>query len=110
MAMCDPGVGDARAVLQPLMLRHGFDAVERDGVLMFRIPRSGNRWLTDAAQPEHLAVSEELEGSRGAEPAPARRSWRAGCGCGSPNGAATMPMRSVEAVLPDEATHAVSQK
>ncbi|EYD73789.1 baseplate multidomain protein megatron [Limimaricola hongkongensis] len=30
------GVQSARALLQPLMLAHGFDAVERDGVLVFR--------------------------------------------------------------------------
>ncbi|SLN46215.1 hypothetical protein ROA7450_02268 [Roseovarius albus] len=30
-------VGEARAALQPLMLRYGFDAIERDGTLQFRM-------------------------------------------------------------------------
>lgn len=53
-------VSDARAALQPLMLRHGFDAVERGGVLVF-VMRSG----LDAIRldPAHLAVSAELDGS-----------------------------------------------
>jgi hypothetical protein len=35
-----PGdVGDARAVLQPLMLAFGFDAAERDGSVVLPVPR-----------------------------------------------------------------------
>jgi len=50
---------DGRAALQPLMLRHGFDAVERDGVLQF-VMRGG----TSAAvlEVDDLAVSQEVEG------------------------------------------------
>ena len=52
-----PGdVGEARAILQPLMLAYGFDAAEREGALMFRsrgIARAG------ALDPERLAVTGE---------------------------------------------------
>ena len=42
-------IGTGRAALQPLMLAYGFDAIERDGVLVFR-NRSGaaDHHLTDA--------------------------------------------------------------
>ncbi|WP_243613063.1 phage tail protein [Shimia aestuarii] len=52
-------ISDARAALQPLMLRYGFDAVERDGRLQFRM-RDGD----DAAplDEERLAISEDLDG------------------------------------------------
>ena len=53
-------VSDARAALQPLMLRYGFDAVERDGMLQFRM-RDGLNAIR--LTPEHLAVSRDLEGT-----------------------------------------------
>lgn len=46
-------VESARASLQPLMLAHGFDAVERDGRLIFRM-RDGR--LRAALGPDDLAV------------------------------------------------------
>ncbi|MFP4239995.1 MAG: glycoside hydrolase TIM-barrel-like domain-containing protein [Rhodosalinus sp.] len=52
--------GTARAALQPLMLAHAFDAVERDGALHF-LPRE-----TGAAaplDPERLAESPEIDGT-----------------------------------------------
>ncbi|WP_108260331.1 baseplate multidomain protein megatron [Mangrovicoccus ximenensis] len=49
----------ARAALQPLMLAHGFDAVERDGVLSFR-SRTGRADLR--LLPEDLAVHPEQDG------------------------------------------------
>ncbi len=52
-----PGdVGEARAILQPLMLAYGFDAAERDGALVFR-----SRGITKAVSldPERLAVMGE---------------------------------------------------
>ncbi|SFP48711.1 baseplate multidomain protein megatron [Tranquillimonas alkanivorans] len=52
-------VQDARAEVQPLMLAHGFDALEREGVLSFR-SRDGR--AAGALDPERLAVSGELEG------------------------------------------------
>ncbi|XDA96549.1 glycoside hydrolase/phage tail family protein [Sulfitobacter sp. LCG007] len=52
-------VGDARAALQPLMLRYGFDAIERDGMLVFRM-RDG-RGAVDLDR-DRLAISPELDG------------------------------------------------
>ncbi len=52
-------VSDGRAALQPLMLRHGFDAVERDGVLRFVMRGDQTGCVVD---PEECAVSKEIEG------------------------------------------------
>ncbi len=49
-------VGDARAALQPLMLAHGFDAIERDGRLVFR-SRGGA--AAEVVRPEALVAAEE---------------------------------------------------
>ena len=101
----NPDVSDARAVLQPLMLRHGFDAVERDGLLQFRM-RKGTG--AEALALEHLAESEELEGTieltRSSEAELAGRVRLRFTEWGGDHAAG-----SVEAVLPDEATHSVSQ-
>ncbi len=52
-------VADARAILQPLMLRHGFDAVERDGTLKFLL-RDG---VTDhSVDPDTLVRDDEIDG------------------------------------------------
>ncbi|MCA1334747.1 glycoside hydrolase/phage tail family protein [Pseudooceanicola marinus] len=56
-----------RAALQPLMLRYGFDAVERDGVIRF-IMRDGR--VDARVEPEELAVSPELEGTLERQRAP----------------------------------------
>ncbi|HDZ80199.1 MAG TPA: host specificity protein [Roseobacter sp.] len=53
-------ISDARASLQPLMLRHGFDAVERDGCLVFVMR---DRPGTVRLDPDTLAVSNELDGT-----------------------------------------------
>ncbi len=51
--------GTGRGALQPLMLAFGFDAIERDGALRFRM-RDG---VADAViGPDDLAVTEETEG------------------------------------------------
>ncbi|WP_027259093.1 baseplate multidomain protein megatron [Leisingera aquimarina] len=101
----NPDVADARAVLQPLMLRHGFDAVERDGVLMFRMRKGSG---AKALKLEHLAESEEMDGSlelaRAGEAELAGRVRLRFTELGGDHAAG-----SVEAVLPDEATHSVSQ-
>ncbi len=56
-SVADTGTG--RAALQPLMLGYGFEALERDGVLAFRM-RDG---LADASVgPDQLAVGEETDG------------------------------------------------
>ncbi|MEM1074966.1 MAG: glycoside hydrolase/phage tail family protein [Pseudomonadota bacterium] len=53
-------VAEARSSLQPLMLRYGFDAVERDGVLTFRM-RSGRGAIP--LPQDKLALSEDLSGT-----------------------------------------------
>lgn len=52
-------VEPARAALQPLMLAHGFDVAEREGVLRFTM-RTGRADVP--LDPGSLAVSEELDG------------------------------------------------
>ncbi|MBU3031302.1 baseplate multidomain protein megatron [Paracoccus marinaquae] len=67
------GGESGRAALQPLMLAHGFDAVEREGRLCFRM-RDG--LATVAIGPDDLAVTEDLAGLetvRSAEPGLAGR-------------------------------------
>ena len=97
-------VADARAALQPLMLRYGFDAVERDGVLRF-IMRDG----LDAVplNRETLAASGDLEApveqSREAE---AELSGRLRLRFVQADG--DYEVIAEEAILPDDATHAVA--
>ncbi|MFV8557601.1 baseplate multidomain protein megatron [Sulfitobacter sp. SBS6] len=97
-------VADARAALQPLMLRYGFDAVERDGVLRF-IMRDG----LDAVllNRETLAVSGDLEApveqSREAE---AALSGRLRLRFVQADG--DHEVIAEEAILPDDATQAVA--
>ena len=54
-----PEGATARAALQPLMLAHGFEAVERDGVLRFRM-RDGR--VSGIVAPGELAVHPEAGG------------------------------------------------
>ncbi|KGJ04823.1 Putative phage tail protein [Paracoccus halophilus] len=51
------GTESGRAALQPLMLAHGFDAVERDGVLGF-VMRSGR--VDAELGPDDMALAEDL--------------------------------------------------
>ncbi|MDX1779797.1 MAG: glycoside hydrolase/phage tail family protein [Thalassovita sp.] len=95
---------DARSALQPLMLRYGFDAIERDGQLVFRSRTGTTDWALGADQ---LAVHEDLPHS--IEEQRAAQSELAG----------RVRLRFVEAdadfeavaeesVLPGEETHAVA--
>ncbi|MBM1556893.1 glycoside hydrolase/phage tail family protein [Sulfitobacter mediterraneus] len=97
-------VGDARTALQPLMIRYGFDAVERGGVLRFR-PRDG--LAPEAIEVGLLAVTDELDGvteqSREAE---AEVSGRVRLRFVQAD--ADFDVIAEEAVLADEATHAVT--
>ncbi len=52
-------VTDARSALQPLMLRYGFDAVERDGVLRFVIRDGGS---AQEVTLDAIADCDEIEG------------------------------------------------
>ena len=97
-------VADARASLQPLMIRYGFDAVERGGVLHFR-SRAGREPVL--LTRDDLARSDELEGtlvqSREAE---AALSGRVRLRFIEADG--VFDTVAEEAVLPDERTHAVA--
>lgn len=97
-------VGDARASLQPLMVRYGFDAIERDGTLVFRM-RTGLR--ETALDPEAFAVSSDLDGTVvQVREADASLSGRVRVRFVQAD--ASFDVISEEAVLPDEQTHAVS--
>lgn len=97
-------VGEVRSLLQPLMVRYGFDAIERDGVLCFRM-RDGLRAIQ--LEPDCFAVSEALDGtlvqSREAE---ASLSGRVRVRFLQADG--NFDVISEEAVLSDARTHAVS--
>ncbi|MCR8825666.1 baseplate megatron protein TIM-barrel domain-containing protein [Pseudosulfitobacter koreensis] len=97
-------VADARASLQPLMLRYGFDAVERDGVLTFRT-RDG-LVTADVPAPE-FAMSEEMEGTlEQIREAEAEMVGRVRLRFVQADG--NFETIAEEAVLPDEATQAVA--
>ncbi|MBU2960144.1 glycoside hydrolase/phage tail family protein [Citreicella sp. C3M06] len=97
-------VGDARRALQPLMLAHGFDAVERDGTLHFILRR--DRPATPI-NPQDLALSEDLDGDlvqvRASE---AEMAGRVRLRFVEADGDHTVV--GEETVLPDERTHAVA--
>lgn len=97
-------VSDARASLQPLMVRYGFDAIERDGTLVFRM-RDGLREI--ALDPEQFAVSSDLDGTTvQVREADASLSGRVRVRFVQAD--ASFDVISEEAVLPDEQTHAVA--
>ncbi|GAA6197331.1 glycoside hydrolase TIM-barrel-like domain-containing protein [Pseudophaeobacter arcticus] len=97
-------VAEARAALQPLSLRYGFDTIERNGVLQFRLRQGDSAFLLPA---QSLVDDEDLDGTieltREAEAELAGRvrlrfiEWGAG-----------YDIAAVEASLPDEETHAVN--
>ncbi|MCL6283098.1 glycoside hydrolase/phage tail family protein [Ruegeria sp. 2012CJ41-6] len=97
-------VEDARAALQPLMLRYGFDAIERDGKLVFRL-RDGKQAIK--ILPEQFAASGELDGDvelrrEGEVDMTGRVRLRFVQAGGD------FDAISEEAILPDDATHAVA--
>jgi Gene Transfer Agent (GTA)-like protein/putative tail protein len=98
-------VGDARSALQPLMLRYGFDAIERDGVLKFvmRDARGAMKLARD-----DLAETDELDGlweySREAEAELTGRVRVRFVQAGADH-----DVVSEEAILASDETHAVSQ-
>jgi len=97
-------IGDARASLQPLMVRYGFDAIERDGVLHFRM-RDGLRETALAA--DGFAISADLDGTTvQTRAADAALSGRVRVRFVQAD--ASYDVIAEEAVLPDEQTHAVS--
>jgi hypothetical protein len=100
-----PDVADARRSLQPLMMAYGFDAIERDGCLVFR-NRKGTRAV--ALEQDQLALHADL----GFEVTEARSSEAEMSGRVRLNFVeADGDYRNIaeEAVLPDEDTHAVAE-
>jgi hypothetical protein len=97
-------VGDARASLQPLMVRYGFDAIERDGVLTFRM-RDGLR--ETLLNPQEFAVSTDLDGTT-VQTREADASLSGRVRVRFIQADASFDVISEEAVLPDEETHAVA--
>ncbi|WP_050929406.1 baseplate multidomain protein megatron [Aestuariivita boseongensis] len=97
-------VADGRSELQPLMLAYGFDAVERDGRLIFQM-----RGEAEAVpvEPDLLAMSEEIAGGVArARETDAELAGRVRLRFVETEG--DHAIQSEEAVPPDEATHAVS--
>ncbi len=97
-------VADARTALQPLMLRFGFDTIERDGVLRF-VTRTGAG--ARVLQRDELAECAELDGllelNREADAEMTGRVRVRFIQAGADHDIA-----AEEAVLPDTATHAVA--
>ncbi|WP_208352954.1 baseplate multidomain protein megatron [Pseudaestuariivita rosea] len=95
----------ARAALQPLMVAFGFEAVERDGLLVFK-SRDGKASKTLVR--EHLAVSDEQEAIIEATRSPtAELSGRVRLNYVESDG--DYEARTVEATFPDETSLSVSQ-
>jgi len=100
-----PAIDGARSALQPLMLAYGFDAVERDGILIFK-NRNGRETATIV--PEKLAVAAEASGLIETVRAPsAEVAGRIRLNYVEANG--DYEVRATEAVFPDEATFGISQ-
>lgn len=97
-------VTDARSALQPLMIRYGFDAIERCGVLQFRM-RDGLK--AQVLDPAFLAVSSELDGvTEQIREAEAEISGRVRLRFVQADG--NYDVISEEAILSDEVTHTVA--
>lgn len=95
----------ARSALQPLMLAYGFDAVERDGILIFK-NRDGRAIAT--VLPEKLAMVAEADGLIETSRAPAAEvAGRVRLNYVEANG--DYEVRATEAIFPDEATFSTSQ-
>ncbi len=98
-------LGTARAALQALMLAYGFEAVDRDGVLQFRM-RDGQ--VTARITDDMLALSNELSGafetSRTAEAEMAGRVL-----IGHIEAEGDFALRQAEAQFPGDAVPGVSQ-
>ncbi|MGM0741073.1 MAG: baseplate multidomain protein megatron [Pseudomonadota bacterium] len=97
-------VDAARGALQPLMLRYGFDAVERDGVLSFRLRdgRVDHRLDLEclARHPEMDGILEESRGNAAELAGRVRLRFVEADG--------DYAVLAEEAIMPDETSHAVS--
>lgn len=96
--------GSARAALQPLTIAYGFDAAEREGVIVFRM-RDGR--VRQRLSADRLAVAEGPDGLLETERAPeAEAAGRVRLNFVEAEG--NFEPRAVEAVFPDEETRSVS--
>lgn len=97
-------VSEARSALQPLMLRYGVDAVERDGRLRFIMRDGGADRVIDldtlVRDPEMDSVLEETRGSTVELAGRVRLRFIEADG--------DFEVIAEEAILPDNATHGVS--
>jgi hypothetical protein len=97
-------VSTARSVLQPLMLRYGFDAIERGGVLEFR-SRDGR--ADQVITPDQLAVTSDTpNGIAKSRDNESQMVGRVRLRFVEADG--DFETAAEEAILPDEATHKVS--
>ncbi|WP_299657491.1 glycoside hydrolase/phage tail family protein [uncultured Tateyamaria sp.] len=97
-------VTDARGALQPLMLRFAFDAIERDGILKF-ISRTGKRAVS--LPSDTIAIHPDLDGRlEQARESEAELAGRVRVRFVQTDG--NFDVLSEEAILADDATHAVS--
>lgn len=98
-------LGSGRAALQPLMLVYGFDAVERDGVLVFS-NRTGQ--ANEIIDPDRLALTAEQDSTLESVRAPvAEVAGRVRLSFVDADG--DYETRAAEAVFPHEATTTISQ-
>ncbi|SIS68669.1 Putative phage tail protein [Roseivivax lentus] len=100
-----PDVADGRRALRPLMLTYGFDAVERDGLLVFRMRQGRDVIALDPARiAEHGDLAEgDLIQTRASE---VDLSGRVRLHFHEAEG--DYDTVAEEAVLPDDRTHAVA--
>jgi hypothetical protein len=93
-----------RSALQPLMLAYGFDAVERDGILIFSSRTGAQTHLLD---PDLLALGESDDGLvEAARASAAEVSGRVRIGFVEADG--DYEIRSAEAIFPDEVSYSIS--
>ncbi|RUS60441.1 host specificity protein [Pseudorhodobacter sp. E13] len=99
------GIGTAREALQPLMLAYGFEAIERDGLLIFQMRGNVKPVQID---PAHLAQTDALDGRMETVRIPeAEVAGRVRLSFVESE--ADFGMRQVEAIFPDEESFGVSQ-
>ncbi|MEL6645102.1 MAG: glycoside hydrolase/phage tail family protein [Pseudomonadota bacterium] len=97
--------GTAREALQPLMLTYGFDAVERNGALVFRTRDARVSAVVDV---ERVVVTPEIEGDLERVRQPfAETVGRVRVNSFEADG--DYAVRASEAIFPDEATRSVAQ-
>lgn len=95
----------ARAALQPLMMAYGFDAVERDGMLIFR---TRDARVTGTIDPQTVAVTSETESDLERVRQPQAETVGR-VRLNTIEADVDYQVRAAEAIFPDDATPTVSQ-